>query len=193
MAIDEKSPHTGGHCKRVPALTLMLADAVHNTDKGPLASFVMTDSDRHELDIAGWLHDCGKIATPDHIMEKSTKLETIFDRIEYIDAKFEIIKRDLEIDYQKQIISAMKLNRPIEVLQFERLLDTELKQLSLDRAFLQRVNVGGEFLSDEDVANIDRIASQYQFVINEKQTPLLSEDEVENLQIRRENPNTRRA
>lgn len=185
MAIDEKSPHTGGHCKRVPALTLMLADAVHNTDKGPLASFVMSDSDRHELDIAGWLHDCGKIATPDHIMEKSTKLETIFDRIEYIDAKFEIIKRDLEIDYQKQIISAMKLNRPIEVLQFERLLDTELKQLSLDRAFLQRVNVGGEFLSDEDVANIDRIASQYQFVINEKQTPLLSEDEVENLQIRR--------
>lgn len=185
MAIDEKSPHTGGHCKRVPALTLMLADAVHNTNKGPLASFVMSDSDRHELDIAGWLHDCGKIATPDHIMEKSTKLETIFDRIEYIDAKFEIIKRDLEIDYQKQIISAMKLNRPIEVLQFERLLDTELKQLSLDRAFLQRVNVGGEFLSDEDVANIDRIASQYQFVINEKQTPLLSEDEVENLQIRR--------
>lgn len=185
MAIDEKSPHTGGHCKRVPALTLMLADAVHNTDKGPLASFVMSDSDRHELDIAGWLHDCGKIATPDHIMEKSTKLETIFDRIEYIDAKFEIIKRDLEIDYQKQIISAMKLNRPIEVLQFERLLDTELKQLSLDRAFLQRVNVGGEFLSDEDVANIDRIASQYQIVINEKQTPLLSEDEVENLQIRR--------
>ncbi|ASM48697.1 hypothetical protein PESP_a0447 [Pseudoalteromonas espejiana DSM 9414] len=185
MAIDEKSPHTGGHCKRVPALTLMLADAVHNTDKGPLATFVMSDSDRHELDIAGWLHDCGKIATPDHIMEKSTKLETIFDRIEYIDTKFEIIKRDLEIDYQKQIISAMKLNRPIEVLQFERLLDTELKQLSLDRAFLQRVNVGGEFLSDEDVANIDRIASQYQFVINEKQTPLLSEDEVENLQIRR--------
>ena len=69
MAIDEKSPHTGGHCKRVPALTLMLADAVNDINKGPLASFSMTEADRHELDIAGWLHDCGKIATPDHIME----------------------------------------------------------------------------------------------------------------------------
>ena len=185
MAIDEKSPHTGGHCKRVPALTLMLADAVHKIDRGPLANFLMSDADRHELDIAGWLHDCGKIATPDHIMEKSTKLETIFDRIEHIEAKFEVIKRDLEISYQKQIISAMKLNRPIEVLQFERLLDTELKQLSLDRAFLQRVNVGGEFLLDEDVANIDRIASHYHLTINGKDTPLLNADEVENLQIRR--------
>ncbi|MDN3475583.1 HD family phosphohydrolase [Pseudoalteromonas sp. APC 3355] len=185
MAIDEKSPHTGGHCKRVPALTLMLADAVNDINKGPLASFSMSEADRHELDIAGWLHDCGKIATPDHIMEKSTKLETIFDRIKYVDAKFEIISRDLKIAYQQKIICAMKLQKPIEVQQFERLLDTELKQLALDRALLQRVNVGGEFLGDAELEHIERIANKYQLVINDINTPLLSADEVENLTIRR--------
>ncbi|KAA1164533.1 HD-GYP domain-containing protein [Pseudoalteromonas fuliginea] len=185
MAIDEKSPHTGGHCKRVPALTLMLADAVHLIDKGPLATFKMSDAERHELDIAGWLHDCGKIATPDHVMEKSTKLETIFDRIKFIDAKFEIISRDLKIAYQQKIISAMKKNKPIEVLQFERLLDTELKQLALDRALLQRVNVGGEFLGEEEQTHIQRISTQYQLKINGEKIPLLSDNEVENLMIRR--------
>lgn len=185
MAIDEKSPHTGGHCKRVPALTLMLADAVHEIDKGPLAEFTMSPADRHELNVAGWLHDCGKIATPDHIMEKSTKLETIFDRIAFIDAKFEIISRDLELSYQQQIISALKQNKPIEVLQFERLLDTELKQLALDRALLQRVNIGGEFLGEEEQAHIIRISKQYSLKINGEQTPLLTADEVENLTIRR--------
>lgn len=185
MAIDEKSPHTGGHCKRVPALTLMLADAVHKIDKGPLADFIMSPEDRHELSVAGWLHDCGKIATPDHIMEKSTKLETIFDRIEFIDAKFEIISRDLELSYQQQIISAIKQNKSVEVLQFERLLETELKQLALDRALLQRVNIGGEFLGEEEQAHILRISKQYSLKINGEETPLLTDDEVENLMIRR--------
>ncbi len=185
MAIDEKSPHTGGHCKRVPALTLMLADAVNAISKGPLASFSMSDSDRHQLDIAGWLHDCGKIATPDHIMEKATKLETIFDRISFIDAKFEIISRDLKINYQEQIISAMKNGKPVEVQQLERLLDTELKQVALDRALLQRINVGGEFLGDKELAQIERIAKHYHLVINDVKTPLLNDDEVENLSIRR--------
>jgi HD-GYP domain-containing protein (c-di-GMP phosphodiesterase class II) len=185
MAIDEKSPHTGGHCKRVPALTLMLADAVNAISKGPLASFSMSDSDRHQLDIAGWLHDCGKIATPDHIMEKATKLETIFDRISFIDAKFEIVSRDLKINYQEQIISAMKNGKPVEVQQLERLLDTELKQVALDRALLQRINVGGEFLGDKELAQIERIAQHYHLVINDVKTPLLNDDEVENLSIRR--------
>ncbi|QCU73103.1 HD-GYP domain-containing protein [Pseudoalteromonas distincta] len=185
MAIDEKSPHTGGHCKRVPALTLMLADAVHKIDKGPLADFIMSPEDRHELSVAGWLHDCGKIATPDHIMEKSTKLETIFDRIEFIDAKFEIISRDLELSYQQQIVSAIKQNKSVEVLQFERLLETELKQLALDRALLQRVNIGGEFLGEEEQAHILRISKQYSLKINGEETSLLTDDEVENLMIRR--------
>ena len=96
-AIDDKSPYTGGHCQRVPTLTMMLAEAVNDTDEGPLADFVMTDKDRYELKIAGLLHDCGKVTTPVHVVDKATKLQTIFDRIGLIDTRFEILKRDAEI------------------------------------------------------------------------------------------------
>ena len=96
-AIDEKSPYTGGHCQRVPQLTMMLAEAVNETSEGPLADFHMSEKDRYELKIAGLLHDCGKVTTPVHVVDKATKLETIYDRIHLIDTRFEILKRDLEI------------------------------------------------------------------------------------------------
>ena len=96
-AIDDKSAYTGGHCERVPVLTMMLADAVNRTKQGPLKDFEMTEKDRYELKIAGLLHDCGKITTPVHVVDKSTKLETIFDRIHLIDTRFEVLKRDAEI------------------------------------------------------------------------------------------------
>jgi HD-GYP domain-containing protein (c-di-GMP phosphodiesterase class II) len=184
-AIDEKSPHTGGHCKRVPELTLMIADAVHKTNKGSLSSFSMTAEDRHQLDIAGWLHDCGKIGTPDHIMEKSRKLETIFDRIEYINAKLEIASRDIDLKHQEQIIKALKSGTSVEVKQLERLRDVAQKQLGLDRAFLQKINIGGEFLTDEQSKNTHNIAKRYSVLLDGIQQPLLSTDEVTNLNIRR--------
>lgn len=184
-AIDEKSPHTGGHCRRVPALTLMIAEAIHNTEKGPLADFTLTDADRHELDIAGWLHDCGKIATPDHIIEKSRKLQTIFDRIEYVNAKFEIVSRDIEIKYKNQMIEALTHGEKIEVMQLKTAMERELQQLKVERAFIQKVNMGGEYLQDEEVALIHKIAKHYDLKIEGVQQPILSIDEVDNLQVRR--------
>src|SRR5262249_25704612 len=94
-AIDEKSPYTGGHCQRVPMLTMMLAEAVNETGDGPLKDFHMSEKDRYELKIAGLLHDCGKVTTPVHVVDKATKLETIFDRITLVDTRFEVLKRDL--------------------------------------------------------------------------------------------------
>ena len=96
-AIDDKSPYTGGHCERVPTLTMMLADAVNNCKSGPLSSFSMSDRDRYELKIAGLLHDCGKVTTPVHVVDKATKLQTIYDRIGLVDTRFEIIRRDAQI------------------------------------------------------------------------------------------------
>ncbi|GAA0293982.1 HD family phosphohydrolase [Psychrosphaera haliotis] len=184
-AIDEKSPHTGGHCRRVPALTLMLAEEIHKESRGPLADFTMTDADRHEIDIAGWLHDCGKIATPDHIIEKSKKLQTIFDRIEFVNAKFEIVAKDIEIAYQNKIINALQKGNTIEVQQLKTSMDRELKQLKLDRSFIQKVNVGGEYLSDQDIESIDQVSKSYQLAIEGVATSVLNENEVENLKIRR--------
>ena len=92
-AIDEKSPYTGGHCERVPVLTMMLAEAAARMQTGPLAGFTMSESDRYELKIAGLLHDCGKITTPVHVVDKATKLEALFDRIELVDALRNIAPR----------------------------------------------------------------------------------------------------
>ena len=183
--IDEKSPHTGGHCKRVPELTLLLADAVHAEQKGPLADFTLSPQERHQLDIAGWLHDCGKIATPDHIIDKSTKLQTVFDRIHYIDAKFEIAKRDIDLHYQSEMINSLKENKHIEVQQQQRLCEVEQKQLNFDKAFIQKINIGGEFLSDEHEKNIHLIAARYNIEVNGHLQSLLTEDEVVNLCIKR--------
>jgi len=184
-AIDAKSSHTGGHCKRVPELTLMIADAVSDYNEGPLASFKLSPEDRYQLNIAGWLHDCGKIATPDHVMEKSKKLETIFDRIHYITAKFEIVKRDIDLKFQAAMITALKANEVIRIEQLERERVMAQKQLKLDNAFLQKINVGGEFLTDVQERNIQAIAARYQVVIENEQQALLSEDEVINLSIKR--------
>ena len=81
-AIDEKSPYTSGHCKRLPIITMLIADAAHNTKEGELKDFIMSNDDRYELEVAAWLHDCGKLTTPEYVMDKSTKLERIVDRIE---------------------------------------------------------------------------------------------------------------
>src|SRR5512138_1611692 len=144
-AIDEKSPYTGGHCQRVPVLTMLLAEAVNETREGPLADFHMTDKDRYELKIAGLLHDCGKVTTPVHVVDKATKLETIFDRVHLLDTRFEVLKRDVEIAWLKNEID-------------DRVRREQLRQLDDDRKFLHASNIGGERMRDEDIERVKRIA-----------------------------------
>ena len=109
-AIDEKSPYTGGHCKRVPELTMMIAEACHHESDGPLKDFHMTEKDRYELEIAGWLHDCGKVTTPEYVVDKATKLETIYDRINTVDTRFEVLKRDARIEMLEQSLQRRSEN-----------------------------------------------------------------------------------
>src|SRR5512135_3400044 len=121
-AIDEKSPYTGGHCERVPVLTMMLAEAVNRTATGPLKGFTMSDKDRHELKIAGLLHDCGKITTPVHVVDKGTKLQTLFDRIHLVDTRFEVLKRDAEIAMLRGELSAPDFQARLAQLDADRAL-----------------------------------------------------------------------
>jgi hypothetical protein len=142
-AIDDKAPYTGGHCQRVPMLTMMLAEAVNETDDGPLSGFRMTDKDRYELKITGLLHDCGKVTTPVHMVDKATKLQTIFDRIALVDTRFEILKRDAEIARLK-----IRLNSPDNLAgeweRADRELKSRLRQIEEDRQFLRFCNFGAE-------------------------------------------------
>lgn len=184
-AIDEKSPYTGGHCRRVPELTIMMADAVHQTETGPLADFAMTAEDRYELSIAGWLHDCGKIAIPEAVMDKSTKLEMLFDRIEYVDAKIELAKRDIEIAHQKELIAALKAGDTQRVAELEAGCEEQLKKLDEDREFLRKANIGGEFMPPDAQQRVEDIGKCRQIEIAGQKSDLLTTGEVYNLKIAR--------
>ncbi|MBT9513137.1 MAG: GAF domain-containing protein [Acidovorax sp.] len=185
LAIDEKSPYTGGHCQRVPALTMMLAEAVDATREGPLADFAMSDRDRYELKMAGLLHDCGKITTPVHVVDKATKLQTIFDRIGLVDTRFEVLKRDAELAALRRQLSL----RPVVDARAEgqelQGLQQEIHTLEDERNFLRRCNTGTEAMRPEDQQRVRDIAVMRHWRNPQGvQTSFLTAEEVENLTIR---------
>ena len=179
-AIDEKSPYTGGHCQRVPVLTMLLAEAVNETADGSLKDFSMSEKDRYELKIAGLLHDCGKVTTPVHVVDKATKLETIFDRVQVVDTRFEVLKRDAEIESLRKRVSL----GPMELAEEEKRLRDRLRQLDDDRKFLHACNIGGERMKDEDIAAVRRIAAYRWRDVAGYEADFLTADEVKNLTIR---------
>lgn len=179
LAIDEKSPYTGGHCQRVPELTMMLAEAADATTEGPLAGFKLTDQDRYELRIAALLHDCGKITTPVHVVDKATKLQTIYDRIDLIDTRFEIIRRDAEVRLWQSLAQGAE---PAEADARYR---DFCQKIEVDRGILRQANIGGEQMSDEQIAQVQRIATAYRWRnSNGDEQAFLSDNELENLSIR---------
>jgi len=183
-AIDDKSPYTGGHCRRIPVLTMLLAEAVNNEKTGPLKDFSIDDNDRYELETAAWLHDCGKVITPEHVMDKATKLETIFDRIELIEHRFEIMMRDAEITYLRNCLEAQKEGKSYD--DFEATYELTQARLKADFSFLQKTNIGGEFMKDDDVDKVASISNmEWTSYLDQSISPLLSHDEKLNLSIRK--------
>ena len=180
-AIDKKSAYTGGHCSRVPEITMMLADAVGKIKSGTYKDFSMTPDERYELYIAAWLHDCGKVATPTHVVDKSTKLETIFDRIDIINKKFEILSRDKEIEFLKKTYKLKNSNKTA-LTKLKDEYKKQMEQLDEDKAFLEQCNIGGEFMAEELQKRVKQI-SKYPFKEKGKKKPFLSKDEVRNLTI----------
>ena len=185
IAIDDKSPYTGGHCERVPALTMLLAEAVNRTHRGPLNDFSMSDRDRYELKIAGLLHDCGKITTPVHVVDKSTKLQTLFDRIHLLDTRFEVLKRDAEIVMlnRRQKTEDGRQNG-VEEAELLAEYEARIRQLDDDREFLRHCNIGGEAMSEESQQRVRQIATYQWRNAEGKLGNFLTDEEVDNLNIR---------
>ena len=184
-AIDDKSPYTGGHCRRVPELTVMLADAAAATKTGSLKDFTMTEKDRYELKIAGWMHDCGKVTTPEYVVDKSTKLETIFDRIALVDTRIEVLRRDAELAVLRGQLQQLRDGGEIDDSADVEALRQADEALLKDREFLRQHNVGGEFMSDEHKARVREIASRRWCGEEGEERDLLSEEEVYNLSVER--------
>jgi HD-GYP domain-containing protein (c-di-GMP phosphodiesterase class II) len=151
-AIDAKSPYTGGHCERVPMLAEMLIDQAQQEMNGVFAGFMMDETQRREFKIAAWLHDCGKITSREYVIDKATKLETIYNRIHEIRTRFEVVWRDLDIEYWQ----GMANGQPTEQLEQKR----QQQQLKLqeDFALIARLNIGGEALQEADIARLNEIS-----------------------------------
>ena len=175
-AIDKKSEYTGGHCNRVPVITMMLADAVAKITEGKFKDFSMTADQRYELYIAAWLHDCGKVATPPHVVDKSTKLETIFDRIELVKTRMELLKRDAEIAFLKRKLNGQKSDT------FDEEYKETVRQIEENMAFLETCNVGGEFMKPDLQDRVNSIGEQQVNLYGKKQN-FLTDEELKNLNI----------
>ena len=184
-AIDDKSPYTGGHCRRVPELTMMLADAAAETTVGPLSDFEMSEEDRYELRIAGWLHDCGKVTTPEYVVDKATKLEAIYDRINVVDTRIEVLKRDTEIALLRRELERAADGEVPDLGAVDRELAEHGKSLDDEREFLRRTNIGGEWLDDDAKQRVLEIAQRTWSDSERNDRELLSDEEVSNLTISR--------
>ncbi|WP_256809698.1 HD domain-containing phosphohydrolase [Pseudomonas siliginis] len=153
-AIDAKSPYTGGHCQRVPELTLMLAQAAAASQDPAFSAYQPSEDEWEALHIAAWLHDCGKVTTPEYVVDKATKLETINDRIHEIRTRFEVLKRDVWINYWQTVA------RGADEAALARARDSELLMLDDDFAFVARCNLGGEAMAEADLQRLERVAQR---------------------------------
>jgi HD-GYP domain-containing protein (c-di-GMP phosphodiesterase class II) len=154
-AIDAKSAYTGGHCERVPELAVMLAEEAVKVNEGPLADFAFkSDDEWREFRIGAWLHDCGKVTTPEYVVDKATKLETIYNRIHEVRTRFEVLLRDAQIA-RLEAIAAGTPEAEADLAFAER-----KQQLLDDFAFIAECNMGGEFMAPELVDRVKRIGAQ---------------------------------
>ena len=177
-AIDEKSPYTAGHVRRVADLTMRIAGAINRSDKAEWGSVKFTTDELDEIRVAAWMHDVGKITTPEYVVDKATKLETINDRISLVEARWEILKRDSEIEALKKRLSAE------EAQEAEAEASETIRSLDEDFEFVRESNRGGEFMADEQIARLSELA-KLQVEVQGSKEPALSEDEFYNLSIRK--------
>lgn len=169
-AIDAKSPYTKDHILKVEKIALLIANAI-NEDETIYKDIKYSENDYKQIALAAWMHDIGKISMPEHILDKATKLEKIYDRIDLVEQRFELIKKDKEIAHLKKQIS-------------KEVFDKNIKELDTYISFIKRINLGEEFMSDEDLLKLNNI-SKLTYKKNNIDTALINSDEYYNLSIRK--------
>ncbi|QUM76706.1 chemotaxis protein [Moritella sp. 24] len=152
-SVDIKSPYTGVHCQRVPQITKMIAEAAEQ-DTTAFKDFSLTEQGWEELLIAAWLHDCGKVTTPDYVMDKATKLETVYDRINEVRMRYEVLKRDADITYWKAVAQGQDKDEA------KRVCDTQKAELEDEFNFISKCNIGNEYLESDALKRLDSIANR---------------------------------
>jgi len=184
-AIDAKSPYTKGHIDRVVDLTMRIAATINAKEDGPYADVHFNENEMEELKLAAWMHDVGKITTPVHVVDKSTKLEAIVDRIEFIRTRFKLIGKSLQAELLEKLLEmAGKGAARAEMFALTEEMEQRRQDLEGDLAFIESCNKPGEFMSDERIARVKEIAART-YNDGREDKPWLSENEVLNLCIRK--------
>ncbi len=178
-AIDERSPYTGGHIRRVMEMAMVVAEAINNCDEGPLAAVSFDADELNELRIAAWMHDIGKITTPEWVVDKPTKLTTIYDRIDLVKTRLLLAKKSAEVEVLEQKVAALEAGQ-----EWSAAKDAEcaryLAEFDEDIDFLERINLPGEYMEEEDLQRLRQVAAKS---YNAGKASYLTENEVENLSI----------
>lgn len=185
-AIDEKSPYTGGHINRVVDLTMMIAEEINKTDHGPFKDVIFNEDEIEELRLAAWMHDVGKITTPENVIDKSTRLQAIFDRENLIETRFQMIFKSIENEYLQRKIEFLQngISDESKMKIMGQELEDKIRDLGEELKFIIACNNPGEFMSDEKIDRIKKIAKK-NYVSPVGEHPYLTEDEVENLCIQK--------
>lgn len=188
MAIDAKSPYTGGHVRRVVDLALMLAAGINETHDGPFAGVCFNEDEIEELRLAAWMHDVGKITTPEHVIDKSTKLETIFDRISLIETRFDLIGQTIQNKYLQEKLRLLAANPDdrVGLSLLDRDLAEALDVLHDEKLFIAACNAPAESLNPQKVTRLHEIARK-SYELNGERLPYLAPDELHHLAVPRGN------
>ena len=185
-AIDEKSPVTGGHIRRVADLTLTMAEVIHNHDEGTFKDRKFSTDQMYELRIAAYMHDIGKVTSPVEIVEKAKKLQTIFDRIHYIRLRMDYIIQKVKLEGQQKKIELLERKADLaEIKKVELKSEKQIQEMEDIRLFINKCNEPGEFLEDETLDKLKEISLRTYLDNEGQQQPFITEDELLNLSIRR--------
>ena len=184
-AIDEKSSYTGGHINRVVFITMLIAEKINISKEGHFKDFSFSEDEMEELMLAAWMHDVGKITTPEYVVDKATKLQTIFDRLELIKARFQVIEKSIENDMLKQKIMLLQESPDADkaaMAEIERTAQNCINILKEDFDVIRSANTPGEFMDEEKIDKVKAIANKT-YVQDNEERPYLTLDEVHNLSI----------
>lgn len=184
-AIDEKSAYAGGHINRVVFIAMMIAEKINDSKEGHFKEFSFSKDEMEELMMAAWMHDVGKITTPEYVVDKATKLQTIFDRLELVESRFQVIEASIENNKLQQKVALLKKSPDDAELAFAEIEQAAAERISAlgeDFEVIRRANTPGEFMNRESIEQIETIARKT-YIRNGKKRPYLTENEVRNLCI----------
>ena len=185
-AIDEKSPVTGGHIRRVADLTLTMAEVIHDIDEGHFKDKTFSPDQMYELRIAAYMHDIGKVTSPVEIVEKAKKLQTIFDRIQYVRLRMAYISQKIKLEGQEAKIKILQNgSSPEKLNSIEKETLEKLMEIEEILRFINKCNEPGEFLDDEILVRLKEVSEKTYIDDAGEQQPFLTADELVNLSIRR--------